>query len=178
MIVKWGTCRKVRNSVLRVRISGERRRENEILKRGQGKGIFTTSGIIEARGCNIYVPELCKSVWNDSPYKPFVMVENSPVWIGYHVAAILDLPLDKNGGVRVGGCGMDMGFYLVYEVSRKLFPDGFGELGKMPLGHEIRPATKEDAIKAIGKGATFWGRNGDTSGWDNDGGYAIKQRWL
>jgi len=59
----------------------------------------------------------------------------------------------KNGpGLVVGGCGMDMGFSLVYSLSRRLFPKGF----------------KVDGT----------GRNGDTSGWDDDGGYALKQRWL
>ena len=58
----------------------------------------------------------------------------------------------KHGGIKIGGCGMDMGFALVYNLGYALFPDGF-------------------AVEGIG-------RNGDTSGWDNDGGYALKQRWL
>lgn len=60
----------------------------------------------------------------------------------------------KHEGIPMGGCGMDMGFHLVYSLSRALFPKGF----KVP------------------KGKT--GRNGDTSGWDNDGGYALNHRWL
>ncbi len=56
------------------------------------------------------------------------------------------------GGIKVGGCGMDMGFHLVYSLSRTLYPEGFPVAGV--------------------------GRNGDTSGHDNDGGYAIKSRWL
>ena len=47
---------------------------------------------------------------------------------------------------------MDMGFALVYELSRELYPKGFKVAGV--------------------------GRNGDTSGHDKDGGYALKQRWL
>jgi hypothetical protein len=31
---------------------------------------------------------------------------------------------DRNG-IRVGGCGMDMGFHLVYTLSRALFDDGY-----------------------------------------------------
>jgi hypothetical protein len=84
--------------------------------------------------------------------KPIVIVDNEPQWIGYHVAALLDEPLDKNGGVKMTGCGMDMGFHLVYNLGWCLFPDGFKVEGR--------------------------GRNGDMSGWDNDGGYALKQRWL
>lgn len=56
--------------------------------------------------------------------------------------------------LQVSGCGMDMGFHVVYEIGRVLFPKGF----KQPKGRH--------------------GRNGDTSGFDNDGGYALQQRWL
>jgi hypothetical protein len=31
----------------------------------------------------------------------------------------------KNGGVRMGGCGMDMTFALVYNLGRILYPKGF-----------------------------------------------------
>lgn len=60
----------------------------------------------------------------------------------------------KHDGVPVGGCGMDMGFHLVYNLSRALFPKGF----KVPKGKS--------------------GRNGDTSGHDRDGGYALNHRWM
>lgn len=63
---------------------------------------------------------------------------------------------DKDGSLVVGGCGMDMGFHVIYSLSlsRHLFPDGF----KLPKGKS--------------------GRNGDTSGHDKDGGYALNQRWI
>tara|TARA_Y100000114_G_scaffold143883_1_gene151874 strand:+ start:350 stop:721 length:372 start_codon:yes stop_codon:yes gene_type:complete len=42
----------------------------------------------------------------------------------YHIARVLDLPLAPNyQGVKIGGCGMDMGFHLVYSLSRALFKD-------------------------------------------------------
>lgn len=42
----------------------------------------------------------------------------------YHIARVLDLPEAPNyQGVKVGGCGMDMGFHLVYSLSRELFRD-------------------------------------------------------
>ena len=56
----------------------------------------------------------------------------------------------KRDGLIVGGCGMDMGFHLVYNLGRMLFPDGFAVLGL--------------------------GRNG--AGWDKNGGYALEHRWL
>lgn len=30
----------------------------------------------------------------------------------------------KNGGIKVSGCGMDMGFALVYDLGRTLWPNG------------------------------------------------------
>jgi len=72
--------------------------------------------------------------------------------ISYLAARLLDMNRGKSGGIKIGGCGMDMGFELVYCLGRKLFPDGF-------------------KVKGIG-------RNGDTSGWDKDGGYALKYNWL
>ena len=55
---------------------------------------------------------------------------------------------DKEGLV-IGGCGMDMGFALVYGLGRMLWPRGTPE----PHGR----------------------RNGEP---DSDGGYALKHTWL
>jgi hypothetical protein len=69
----------------------------------------------------------------------------------------------RNGGVRMGGCGMDMGFALVYELARKMYPDGF------PCTGDRCPSNDHS--------------NGDrdyTPGHvvHRDGGYAISQTWL
>jgi len=55
----------------------------------------------------------------------------------------------KYDGAIVGGCGMDMGFHLVYNLGRAVWPNGT----KNPHGK----------------------RNGEP---DRDGGYALKHRWL
>ncbi len=110
-----------------------------------------------------------------------VVVENGEdTEIDWLCAEVLGLKINRyHGGLRVGGCGMDMGFHLVYELSHVLFPDGFGNMGQASLYPKgIRPTTKTHADKLRGKGVEFRGRNGDPSGWDNDGGYALKQRWL
>jgi hypothetical protein len=44
----------------------------------------------------------------------------------YYASVVLDYPLvEVNGSraIRVGGCGMDMGFHIVYSLSRVLFRD-------------------------------------------------------
>jgi hypothetical protein len=99
--------------------------------------------------------------------------------ITYFAALAMGEKIDqKNGGIVVSGCGMDMGFHIVYTLSYLLFPDGFGLEGEFPLGRKIRPTSKENAAEAVKRGARFFGRNRDNSGWEIDGGYALRHRWL
>ena len=56
---------------------------------------------------------------------------------------------ERHEGMRLDGCGMDMGFHAVYNLGRALWPDGTPE----PHGT----------------------RNGQP---DRDGGYALKHRWI
>jgi hypothetical protein len=81
--------------------------------------------------------------------------------ITHLVARALDLKRADDGGVKVGGCGMDMGFHVVYELSHALWPEGFECAG------ERCPANDHS--------------NGDRNyapHMHRDGGYAINQRWL
>lgn len=43
----------------------------------------------------------------------------------YLISEALAWPLTKDRSLKVGGCGMDMGFHLVYTLSRVLFDDGY-----------------------------------------------------
>ena len=108
----------------------------------------------------------------------YIIRDNQPLRITWSAAQLLEGYDRKHEAAKASGCGMDMGFGLVYDLGRTLFPDGFGVEGELPYGHRIRPISKEVAAKAVAKGAQFRGRNGDASGWDNDGGYALKQRWM
>jgi len=50
--------------------------------------------------------------------------DNQPYYLGYRIAAILNWPYDEDKeGVKVDGCGMDMGFHLIYTLSSVLYPD-------------------------------------------------------
>lgn len=80
------------------------------------------------------------------------------------VARAIDAKFDrKNGGVKMGGCGMDMGFALVYNLSRVMWPEGHRCAGKRCGSNEHfnPPYPKRD------------GRSKH-----KDGGYALHQRWL
>lgn len=85
----------------------------------------------------------------------YVIKKNEPDWISYLVAKAVGYPFDdRKEGVKVGGCGMDMGFHLVHCLGRKLWPKG----GKLPKN--------------------MIGRNGTDSRIETNGGYLLKQRWL
>jgi hypothetical protein len=87
-----------------------------------------------------------------------VLLNGEPRWLDYAVSkatGIPRVPLDKGEGLKMSGCGMDMGFELVYQIGSVLYPKG------LPF--------KEGQI---------YGRNGDTSGHESDGGYCLQQRWL
>jgi hypothetical protein len=79
-----------------------------------------------------------------------VMEKGSLRDISHLVCEATGLSWDRNRcGVKMGGCGMDMGFSLVYELGKTLWPNGT----KKPHGV----------------------RNGAP---DSDGGYALKREWL
>src|SRR5690606_9201370 len=42
------------------------------------------------------------------------------------------------GAIVVGGCGMDMGFSIVYNLGRALYPQGFGIEGELPDARRAR----------------------------------------
>jgi len=80
-------------------------------------------------------------------------------YVTYAVSQVTGYKQSKvDSALVVGGCGMDMGFAVVYDLSRGLFPRGF----------------------YIGK--TDYPRNGDKeimeTRIDPDGGYALTHRWI
>lgn len=98
-----------------------------------------------------------------------------------YVADVLQWGTDDNGYLKVSGCGMDMGFHTVYSLGYYLFKDGFGIVGESHNGVmavKARPNSKEQAAEMLANGFRFHGRNGEASGWDDDGGYALKHEWM
>ena len=80
----------------------------------------------------------------------FVIRDNEPLRITWTACAATGTAYnDKHEGMRMDGCGMDMGFAAVYHLGSVLWPDGTPE----PHGT----------------------RNGEP---DRDGGYALKHRWM
>lgn len=59
----------------------------------------------------------------------YLIRDSEPLWITSYVGHAIDSPQSEKDwresrGLRVNGCGMDMGFHCVYSLSRVLFPDG------------------------------------------------------
>jgi len=57
--------------------------------------------------------------------KVFAITGERILNISNHVADYLDWRYTNKEAVFVGGCGMDMGFHLIYTLSRRLYDDGY-----------------------------------------------------
>lgn len=99
---------------------------------------------------------------------PFIIRNNEPRYLGYTVAKALGMTYDRNKeGVRIGGCGMDMGIALVYDLSQQLFSGGFECIGE---GNDHKSRCPSNAHS-----------NGDrdySPHHHQDGGYALRHRWF
>lgn len=99
---------------------------------------------------------------------PIITDENGDPWdISALVARAGVGTFDRDrGGVKMGGCGMDMGFALVYALARTMYPSG-------------HPCTCDSGYGTSCPSNDH--SNGDrdyTPHHHTDGGYALRQRWL
>lgn len=82
-------------------------------------------------------------------------------YLSGYVSHVLDYARrGKRDGNVVDGCGMDMGFHLVYGLGAKLYPDGFDCLGldkRCPGNDHYKQETRRR---------------------HSDGGYALRCEWL
>jgi hypothetical protein len=82
--------------------------------------------------------------------------------ITYWVNQLLEYGIDRDkGGLKVGGCGMDMGFHVVYSLSRSMFRDSFYCIGKKCRSNDH---TNGDRNYRRHK--------------HSDGGYALRHEWM
>lgn len=122
--------------------------------------------------------------------KAYVIEDNQPRWIGYHVSRVLGLRLDdRSGAVFVSGCGMDMGFWLVYSLSSRLYPDGFRCLGEGVDHASFCPSSDHSNgvpyVKQYGPDdcpgrpcASTCDHRGAPDVIHGDGGYCLRHRWI
>jgi len=68
----------------------------------------------------------------------YTIQNNEPVFLTQWVARVLGESIDqKNGGIKVSGAGMDMGFHVVYSLGYKLFK-GSKELTRTDAGYALK----------------------------------------
>jgi len=109
----------------------------------------------------------------------FIAHDSKIVCIDYYVANLLCRSVATDGGIVCTGAGLDVGFELVYRMGRHMFVGGFGvPMRRPPSSVETCPSSAEEAAAWASQGFRGRGRNGDQSGWDNDGGYAFNQQWI
>jgi hypothetical protein len=91
--------------------------------------------------------------------------------LSYWVARATGEKIDQtNGGVKVGGCGMDMGFHLVYNLSRTLYPT-YQCLGKGDGSYRSGCPSNEHVNHGEG-------RDVYSPEVTHSDGYSLHQRWL
>jgi len=90
-------------------------RESLLKRLEKGMTLYTNIKHVSQSGMTRYI-------------EPIAIVDNEPINLSYWVNNLFgDKQVDKFGGqcVKVGGCGMDMGFHLIYSLSQELFNDGY-----------------------------------------------------
>jgi hypothetical protein len=93
-----------------------------------------------------------------------------PVDVSWQVARALDWRLHPTkDGVKVGGCGMDMGFHLVYSLARVIYRDGFPCTGRDGYGADRCPSNDHSNERE---------RDYTPDRMHSDPGYALRARWL
>lgn len=86
----------------------------------------------------------------------------------------------KYDGLKVDGCGMDMGFHVVYELSRSLYPKGYkcnGNDGSKDRKKQCRSNDHSNYYAEI-RGQETPEPNYKRGKLHTDGGYALSQQWL
>jgi hypothetical protein len=93
----------------------------------------------------------------------YVMKDNQPVKIDWWVAKLQQGYDERWEGCKAGGCGMDMGFALVYNLSYVLF-NNYDCIGDYPS------CPSPDHVNHYPEGCREFKHHTD--------GYALKQRWM
>jgi len=112
----------------------------------------------------------------------YVMQDNAPIRISEMVAKAIEGRYDhRHEAVGVSGCGMDMGFAIVYALSHALYGAGFGCIGQgCPSSDHVNgdrdytphydgtPRTSEEVDKDLVPYRHY----------HKSGGYALQHQWL
>ena len=91
-----------------------------------------------------------------------ILKDSDVRWIDTLVCKATGYPFsERYEAVRADGCGMDMGFAVVYDLAHSLYPDGFQCIGDRCPSNDH--SNRDRNYKPHHHG---------------DGGYALRHRWL
>lgn len=94
----------------------------------------------------------------------YVMRDNAPRRITWAVGKACGYAYsDRWDALTVGGCGMDMGFHVVYGLSRTIYPDGHDCLGEQCPSNDHSNGDRDRTPRPMAH---------------RDGGYCLNHRWL
>ena len=92
----------------------------------------------------------------------YIIKDNVPLRLSWSVADAIQERYDKkHEGVGVSGCGMDMGFHIVYNLSRVLYPQGFDCIGEKCRSNDHSNGDRDRSFHL-----------------HKDGGYALVHNWI
>jgi hypothetical protein len=90
-------------------------------------------------------------------------------WLSYWIAKACGFTFStgRPEGIKIGDCGMDMGFKIVYNLGRTLYPKGVGCSGE---NYQSNDHTNGDLSRVQ--------HSKSNPHWQSDGGYAFRHEWL
>jgi hypothetical protein len=113
--------------------------------------------------------------------------DKRPIYLSGYIATALGMRRHDKQGLVVNGCGMDMGFHVVYELARTLWPDGYGCIGERCPSNDHsngdRDYTPHGCFDEQGHAEErdpYPGeeKDGCVNHWHHDGGYFLRSEWI
>lgn len=96
------------------------------------------------------------------------MRDGEPCDVTYLVSVATGIARNRDGdALAVGGCGMDMGFHVVYELSYALYGAGFGCTGERCPSNDHSNGDRGHTPHSEAR-----------THWHASGGYALRHAWL
>lgn len=120
------------------------------------------------------VPVVLRHVSSSGMSRAISVLDGDLNDVSYLVARATGDKVDqRHGGIKIGGCGMDMGFALVYGLSRTLYRDDFYCMGDGPAPAPSCPSNDHCNDRPRNAPGNF-----DATRLHSDGGYALRHRWI
>jgi hypothetical protein len=108
----------------------------------------------------------------------YIIKDGRPIWVSRYAGDLLGVWNERYEACGAGGCGMDMGFHLVYELSHRLFGKGWGCIGEGCPSNDHSNGDRDYTPHGHRGPRYIPGDKDALRHWHNDGGYALRQSWM